>query len=349
MSTYLKNAWYVAALSPEVGRILKPVRLLSESIVLYRMQNGEAVALEDACPHRKLPLSMGRIKGDAVECGYHGLTFDCSGTCVDAATQARIPPMAKVRSYPVRDQYGLLWIWMGDPDQALHTPIIDIPTYNNPAWHITQGESMQVACHYLWLVDNLLDPSHVAWVHRSSFAGAGTDNTPLELTVTAKGVISSRWLLNQPPPPFYAPLVKFKGNADRLQHYEVQYPSLAVNMGIYTPAGQGGVNLQEGPNTYRMISYNFLTPIDEDHTQYFWLQHRNTDPQDQSITQSNAIGARAAFEEDRQILEAVHLGMKNKTTPNTGLLLDVAANRFRKGLSDLIAKEISAPQATDSP
>jgi vanillate O-demethylase monooxygenase subunit len=98
-----------------------------------------------------------------------------------------------------------------------------------------------------------------------------------------------------------------------------------------------------------MISYNFLTPIDEDHTQYFWLQHRNTDPQDQSITQSNAIGARAAFEEDRQILEAVHLGMKNKTTPNTGLLLDVAANRFRKGLSDLIAKEISAPQATDSP
>jgi vanillate O-demethylase monooxygenase subunit len=253
-----------------------------------------------------------------------------------------------VRSYPVRDQYGLLWIWMGDPDRALTTPIIDIPTYNNPNWHMTQGESMLVDCHYLWLVDNLLDPSHVAWVHRSSFAGAGTDNTPLELTVTPQGVVSSRWLLNQPPPPFYAPLVKFKGNADRLQHYEVQYPSLAVNMGIYTPAGQGGPNMQEGPDTYRMISYNFLTPIDEDHSQYFWLQHRNTDPQDQDITERNAKGARMAFEEDRLILEAVHQGMKNKTTPTTGLLLDMAANRFRKGLAELIALEAAAPQLTRS-
>jgi len=92
-----------------------------------------------------------------------------------------------------------------------------------------------------------------------------------------------------------------------------------------------------------MISYNFLTPIDEDHTQYFWLQHRNTDPQDQGITERNAAGARMAFEEDRLILEAVHLGMKNKTTPTTGLLLDMAANRFRKGLAELIALETAAP------
>ena len=94
---FLKNAWYVAALSPAIGRTLTAMRILGEAIVVYRTQDGTPAALEDACPHRKLPLSMGRIKGDAVECGYHGLTFDCSGQCVDAATQERIPPFARDR------------------------------------------------------------------------------------------------------------------------------------------------------------------------------------------------------------------------------------------------------------
>ncbi len=348
MHSFLHNAWYVAALSPEVGRHLLPVRLLSQAIVLYRTQDGAPVALEDACPHRKLPLSMGRIKDDAVECGYHGLTFDCAGRCIDAATQQRIPPFARVRSYPVYDRYGLLWIWMGDASRANPEEILPIENHGNPAWHTTQGDSMLCASHYLWLVDNLLDPSHVAWVHRSSFAGAGTDRTPLELSVTRDGVISSRWMLDQPPPPFYAPLLKFQGNADRLQHYEVRYPALAINMGIYTPAGRGGHGMIEAPDTYRMVSYHFLTPVDEDNTRYFWLQHRNTDPHDEDITRRVAAGARAAFEEDRAILQAVHLGMKNKTTPTTGLLLDAAANRFRAGLAELIEREAQAQAAPGS-
>ena len=342
MSNFLKNAWYVAALSSDVERSLKPVKMLSEPVVLYRMQDGTPVALEDACPHRKLPLSLGRIKGDAVECGYHGLTFNCAGRCIDAATQQRIPPFAVVRSYPVRDKYGLLWVWMGDPAHADRHPIFEIENYGNPAWHTTQGDHMPIACHYLWMADNLLDPSHVAWVHRTSFAGAGTDTTPLQLTSSERGVISSRWMLDQPPPPFYAPLVKFEGHADRLQHYEIRYPATAVNMGIYTPAGKGGPAMVQGPDTYVMVSYHFLTPVDQDNTVYFWLQHRNTDPHDEDITRRVAAGARAAFMEDRVILEAVHLGMKNSSTKTTGLLLDAAATRFRKGLSELITRESAA-------
>ncbi len=348
MSQFLRNAWYVAALSPAVGRSLQPIKVLGESIVLYRTQDNTPVALEDACPHRKLPLSMGRLKGDAVECGYHGLTFDCKGTCIDAATQQRIPPFAKVRSYPVRDRYGLLWIWMGETGAGPLPDITTIENFDNPAWHITAGDRLQCACNYLWLVDNLLDPSHVAWVHRTSFAGAGTDATPLQVSANAERVICSRWMLDQPPPPFYAPLVKFQGNADRLQHYEVRYPSLAVNMGIYTPAGKGGPGMVDDAQTYRMVSYHFLTPVDEDNTLYYWLQHRNTDPHDDSITQRVAAGAKAAFEEDRIILEAVHRGMKNRSTQTTGLLLDAAANRFRTGLDALIASEQAAQVASGS-
>lgn len=338
-NVFLRNCWYVASLSREVGRQPRAVRLLDEPVVLYRRQDGSPVALEDACPHRKLPLSMGRIKGDAIECGYHGLTFDGCGTCIEAPTQERIPAMAKVRSYPVQDRYGLLWIWMGQPELAEHTPVLQIDNHDHPDWHMTTGDCLPCKCHYLWLVDNLLDPSHVAWVHRSTFAASGTEDTPLQVHADEQGVICSRWMYGRPPPPFYAPLVKFEGLADRLQHYEVRLPSIAINRSTFAPAGLGGPQAKDDPRIYRMVSYNFLTPVDADNTLYFWLQHRNTDTQDQALTERIAAGAKAAFEEDRQILEAVHQGMKNKRTPHIGLLLDTGATRLRKALAARIEAE----------
>lgn len=342
---YLRNSWYVASLSRDVGRTPTAARLLDEAIVLYRREDGSPVALEDACPHRKLPLSMGRLKGDAIECGYHGLTFDGCGRCIEAPTQARIPQSARVRSYPVQDRYGLLWIWMGEPEQAARHPILNIDRHDDPAWHMTGGDSLLCRAHYLWLVDNLLDPSHVAWVHRSSFGAAGTEDTPLEIQVDAQGVICSRWMYGRPPPAFYAPLVKFSGLADRLQHYEVRLPSIAINRSIFAPAGMGGPEVPDDPRVYRMVSYNFLTPVDENTTLYFWLQHRNTDVHDQSLTERIAAGAKAAFEEDRLVLEAVHRGMKNPRTPHIGLLLDAGASRFRKALAERIEAETTARNA----
>ena len=339
MDGFLRNAWYVAAFSREIGHALQPIKLLDESVVLYRTSSGEVAALEDACPHRKLPLSMGRLKGDAVECGYHGLTFNVQGACIDAATQTRIPPLACVRSYPVRERYGLIWIWMGEPEQAANTPLIDIEHHDDPNWYLSPGDSLLCRCHYLWLVDNLLDPSHVAWVHRGSFAGAGTEDTPLQIHDDEQGVICSRWLLNRPPPPYYEPLLKFSGHADRLQHYEVRYPSIAINKSTFAPAGTGGDALRDSAQVYRMVSYNFLTPIDADTTRYFWLQHRNTDPLNADITQRIAAAAKSAFEEDRLVLEAVHQGMKNRRTSTTGLMLDVAPSRFRRTLAAKIAAE----------
>ena len=83
---FLKNTWYIAAWSRDIRDELVARTILSEAIVLFRNSDGAVVALEDACPHRKLPLSKGRILGDVVECGYHGLQFDCSGNCVVAPT-----------------------------------------------------------------------------------------------------------------------------------------------------------------------------------------------------------------------------------------------------------------------
>jgi phenylpropionate dioxygenase-like ring-hydroxylating dioxygenase large terminal subunit len=97
MSTFVKNAWYVAAWSSEVGRQLLSRTILGEQVVLYRREDGTPAALVDRCPHKLAPLSLGELKGDHVQCGYHGMTFDCSGACIRVPGQQNIPPTARVR------------------------------------------------------------------------------------------------------------------------------------------------------------------------------------------------------------------------------------------------------------
>ncbi len=337
---FLKNCWYVAAWSKDIGRSLQAETFLGENVVLYRQEDGTPVALEDACPHRKLPLSAGNLKGDHVECGYHGLTFDCSGACVAAPTQSdSIPRRAVVRSYPVVDRYRLLWIWMGDPALADPDKIFPVDNFDSPTWGLTDGGVMDINCHYLWMCDNLLDPSHVAWVHVSSFAGAGTDDAPLDLNKTDRGVIVSRWISGQPPSPYYAKIVEFEGVCDRLQHYEMCLPAIGLNKSIYTPVGTGGYDSEPVEKTFINISYNFMTPIDEDRTRYFWFQHRNGRAEDAEVSKFMNDGALMAFNEDREILEKVHDGMKNAKTPNIDLGLDAGAKSFRLMLDRAIKAE----------
>lgn len=337
---FLKNSWYVAGWSKDYQKELRTQMLLGEKIVFYRRLDGNPVALEDACPHRKLPLSQGRLQEDRIVCGYHGLTFDCTGACVEAPTQrGNIPKRAVVRSYPVVDRYRLLWIWMGDPEKANPDDIFEIENFDNPEWGYTEGGMLPIECNYLWVVDNLLDPSHVAWVHVTSFAGSGTDDQPLDLEKTENGVIVSRWIYDQPPSPYYKDLVKFEGNCDRKQHYEMCIPGIALNKSVYTPPGTGGPNKPEGDKTYINISYNFMTPVDERNTMYIWFQHRNTDPEDKLISEKMNAGARAAFLEDKEILEAVQIGMEDMDIPNIDLALDAGAKLFRVKLQRLINEE----------
>ncbi|TGT63233.1 aromatic ring-hydroxylating dioxygenase subunit alpha, partial [bacterium M00.F.Ca.ET.159.01.1.1] len=143
---FLRNCWYVAAWDHEVADRLVPTRILGEDIVLYRRTDGVVAALEDACPHRKLPLSMGRIKGDTVECGYHGLTFDSTGTCTRVPGAEKIPHVACVRSYPIAERYGLLWIWMGEAAKADPDLIFAVDHWGDPAWGVNRGESMALDC-----------------------------------------------------------------------------------------------------------------------------------------------------------------------------------------------------------
>ena len=339
---FLHNAWYVAAWNHEVGRALTPVRMLDQALVLYRTQSGAVAALEDACPHRKLPLSMGRLQGDQVECGYHGLTFDATGTCTRVPGAERIPHRACVRAYPVEERYGLIWVWMGDPALADPARIFAVPNWGDPAWGVNRGDAMTLECNYLYMTDNLLDPSHVAWVHQTSFAGAGTDEVPLNTDVHDKGVTVWRWMTDIPPAPFYAQFLKFPGNCDRKQHYEVHWPCHAIIKAIFVPAGTGGEGQPLHPDGFIMDSYNFMTPVSETETRYYWFQMRNFAPDDAEVSARFASSVRGAFEEDRVILNAVQKGMDTQQTPNLDLAIDLGPLRFRSRLQRMIEAEKGA-------
>src|SRR6202022_4920379 len=127
MAEYVRNAWYPAAWARDVKRELISRRILEEDVVLYRTSAGSPAPAEDPCPHRLTPLSMGRLRGDTIECGSHGMTFNYRGECVRIPGQEIIPRNAQVRCYPVVENMGLAWIWMGDPALAAAAGGFDPP------------------------------------------------------------------------------------------------------------------------------------------------------------------------------------------------------------------------------
>ncbi len=139
--------------------------ILGEPIVLFRTEAGEPVAFEDRCAHRHLPLSMGKLVGDdaAMPLSRPAL-FGTDGRCVRIPGQEHIPQGAKVRTYPVVERYHWVWIWMGDPALADPATITDFHWLDDPNWG-AKSSYLHVEANWQLVVDNLLDLTHLAFVH----------------------------------------------------------------------------------------------------------------------------------------------------------------------------------------
>ena len=128
------NAWYAVAWDVELRHELLPRTICNKPLVLYRKNDGTPVVLEDACWHRLLPLSKGKLREDTVVCGYHGLEFNNEGQCTYMPSQETINPSACVRSYPTVEKYRFIWVWMGDPAVADKSKIPDMHWNNDSEW-----------------------------------------------------------------------------------------------------------------------------------------------------------------------------------------------------------------------
>jgi renierapurpurin 18,18'-hydroxylase len=157
--------WYPLAWSREVKRgKTHAVRFAGEPIVLARTDSGKVIALEDRCAHRQVPLSGGVVDGEAIRCGYHGWTYDCTGKCIDVPYLGRERLPNGVRAYPCREAEGLIFVFPGDAALAETTPLPPLGSVADKAYK-TRRFGREVACHYSFMHENLMDMNH-QFLHR---------------------------------------------------------------------------------------------------------------------------------------------------------------------------------------
>ncbi|MDT9013488.1 aromatic ring-hydroxylating dioxygenase subunit alpha [Novosphingobium sp. APW14] len=302
---FLKNAWYVAALAREVTRFAPLARkLLSEDVVLFRTHNGTVAALEDRCPHRFAPLSMGRMSSNGLVCGYHGMEFDPSGACVANPTQPDEPlnPRACVRSYPVVERHNLVWIWMGDPDRAEEQAIPDYRWYDDPDWD-ADLQYMHIKGNYLLLLDNLFDLSHVNFVHGDVLGSSDRAPSMVHKTKHTETGLVDMWLSpNSPMVPGWAAVVSddwAQGNVDFWMDMHWEAPSnMMLDVGVMPVGGQRKEGLQ-------IMSLDGLTPETATSTHYFYGTAQSYRKDDRSVLAFWAKAQTYAFEQDKRVIEAV--------------------------------------------
>ncbi|NGO68917.1 aromatic ring-hydroxylating dioxygenase subunit alpha [Streptomyces boncukensis] len=285
-TAFARNQWYVAAYGREIGRELLARTILNEPIVFYRTQDGgEAVALADRCVHRRYPLSAGRLDGDTLVCGYHGFTYDTTGTCVSVPGQKRVPRTARVRSYPVVEQDSLVWVWIGDPESADPDAVPRAAHLADPAWR-TVGGMETVECDYRLLVDNLLDLSHETYLHGGYIGTPEVAETPIvtEVDEGAGTVRVSRHMDDAACPPFYARSTGIEGRITRWQDIEYHAPCLYLLHSRIAPRGVLPEPDGSDPNAFHVEITYAVTPSTDRRVYDFWCVSRDFAQDDEDVT-----------------------------------------------------------------
>lgn len=336
---YIQNAWYVAGWANEFDDALKSVVVLEQPIVMYRIDPNTVAALEDRCPHRLLPLSKGKRIGDDIQCGYHGMTFNCKGACVRVPGQDNVPSSAYVRSFPVVQKNNIVFIWMGDEAKADEALIFDMPEFSSADWHVHQGDALHLKAHYLNVAENLVDPAHVSFVHPTTLGNAASENVPVHVDTQGEVLVAWRWIRDAEPVGFFQKFGNFDGNVDRWHYYYLHLPSIAV---IDFGSASTTLNLDEEDRSsgVRIFALHFLTPVNEHLTIDRWLHIRNTALNDNTASEQMDAMFRIAFDEDKAILEAIDVQeqMPQVRKP-IRLAIDKGPTVYRQRIRDLAEQE----------
>lgn len=315
---YISNTWYIAAEPQEVTERPLARTILGRPLAIFKTQSGRIAALDDRCPHRFAPLSLGRVIGEHLRCGYHGAEFNCEGTCVGVPGQSIIPPKAKVTSYPIVQKHGYIWIWLGDPAGAAdQTTIPDfLFRSNHPAWDGGYGHFESIRANFNLINDNLFDITHAEYVHPESFGGEemrlyrnakpGTDYVDGQMTWAAGErdiVFRMRSLNMQTGGPFYRWMVATSLGRDSYPDpidldMEVSWAAPSYTSFLLN-ARPAGLPRDAGAEVCNMHA---ITPETESSSHYFYRSVKNYG--DSSLATAFVAGVKAIFDQDKPLLEA---------------------------------------------
>ncbi|MEQ8344748.1 MAG: aromatic ring-hydroxylating dioxygenase subunit alpha [Sneathiellaceae bacterium] len=353
---FLRNCWYVAAWDHELIDGRKLARTILETrILLFRGDSGRVVALDDRCCHRGARLSLGRVEGDCVRCMYHGLKFDPDGACIQIPGQETVPPGLGVRSYPVAERYGLVWLWMGEPALADPAKIVDLPFMEDPAWKGIPAY-MHYDASYLLIVDNLSDFAHLAFVHTNTLGGSedyAYKTKPVSIERLANGFRVERWHMDSAPPPFHRKVIPDKqARVDRRNIGTMYIPGIFALESLFAPAGSGAEkgNLA-GARQYR--NAQFMTPETAGSTHFFWVYLNDFEGADGNVSRSLLDSLIEGFMEDKHIIEEQQRVLDaDPGFRMQAVAADAALSHFRWTLDRMIEAEQAgqaAPAAAPAP
>ena len=336
-AAYLRNCWYMAAWSGEVGEELLRRRLLGEAILLYRAADGSVVALTDRCPHRFAPLSLGTREGDAVRCTYHGLAFDRAGQCIHNPFSDRLPKGATVRSWPIAERDGIVWLWAGEVDAADPVLIPDFGVINAGGIAPITGV-MPMKAPYEFATDNLMDLSHIEFVHRGSFAGAGVIFAG-EHEIRQDGeTLHSNWWMPNVPAPGHTYGVYARGMPT--DHWLDMRWNAPASMLLEIGAAPVGAERRTGVILHQA---HIITPESDGTCHYFWATTRGGGPADpERDAGTRALMEQAFSAEDKPIIEASYANLDGRDFWEAGpvaLGIDSGGTRARRLLQGLIRRE----------
>ena len=336
---FVRNAWYVAAWDHEVTREMRRRVILDEPVVLFRRDDGAAIALEDRCCHRQAPLSMGRLVGNIVHCRYHGLQFDSSGKCVKVPSQDMVPPSAKVRAYPLVENNHWIWIWTGDPAKADPALIEDFHWLDDPGWRYG-GSYLRVEGNYLLVVENLLDTTHLPFLHPDTLGTDAFARSEFDVKREGDRITVTRWLMNELPAPFHKRMGSFPDGmkVDRWQITHFGPPSF-VKLDIGSAPAGSGARQGERSKFMNMSNLNAITPETEKSAHYFFAQAYNFELDEAWISPMLKNQVHDIFLQDLAIIKAQRHDMDFGPSPVVGLGQDKAWVAMRGIVQRLVNEE----------
>ena len=305
----IRNCWYVAALGGEVSREIISRRLLGVDIALYRTEAGAPVAVRNRCPHRSFPLAKGRLVGDTLICGYHGMQFDPSGRCVSMPSMPIVPTNAQVRSFDLVERAPLIWIWMGDPNKADESLVPDTPWLNDENWKSVSGQFF-LNSDYVSMHENLLDQTHFPFLHPGVIGTPEYARSKLKIRREGEVVIIDRLLKNSPPPGVYAMPTGLTGKpVDRHSEARFQSPALHVAVAkIVDPTPPPGALTE-----YCFNITHIFTPENNESIHYWWFNSRNFDLQNKASDEFLHAASDKAYLEDVEALEWIMAVVRKDT------------------------------------
>lgn len=330
----LLNHWYVGCIGSElqtrpIGKII-----CSQPMVMYRRADGSVAALRNVCPHRQAPLSMGDVDGDVLRCKYHGMAFDGGGRCTHIPSQDVIPPKAHIRAYPVIERYGFVWVWPGDPELARDDLLPSLPWREDAAWDGSVIQYFHVKAPHALMSDNLLDLSHVAFLHAGSigFDPSRLGNDPLEVVVGPAAIRTSRVFKNTVQAPAHKAWRALEGPIDRVQVADWRPPG---NVSVL-------VRNDNGVEQVDLRADHLITPETEGSHHYYIAMTRNFRLGDAQFSQQLDADARGVHQEDVDMAQAQHeMRQWNPGGLDMPLKADKAVSASHRILAQLAAAEVT--------